>query len=267
MTNSGKRTIIIQGDKDKEPKRIVLEDNGRPKKIVFEENGKAKRIILEGDDDPEHPRQTVVIRESGNGRSKPKKSTIVVIAMAAIPALVGAGVFGWYNRPRDPTMVIKDITLSGFSLHTSTESMLLATIDIDTTIYVMVRNPNITPICFHATLLEIFYRGSLLGQAMLHPGDMRAQSEQILALPCRMSGVEATHHLKDLFHDVTNREMTLHAKATVKGDIKVWKYRHHYEVYVRSEIKVDPFFLDVIDQRHRADIKIRGVAVPGLLDK
>jgi hypothetical protein len=39
------------------------------------------------------------------------------------------------------------------------------------------------------------------------------------------------------------------------------------QVYVRSEIKVDPFFLDVIGQRHRADIDIRGVAVPGVLDK
>jgi hypothetical protein len=64
----------------------------------------------------------------------------------------------------------------------------------------------------------------------LHPGDMRAQSEEILELPCQLSGIEATHHLKDLFHDVRKREMVLHAKATVKGDIKVWKYRHHYEV-------------------------------------
>lgn len=55
----------------------------------------------------------------------------------------------------------------------------------------------------------------------LHSGDQRAQSEQILALPCKMSGLEATHHLKDLFADVAKREMVLHAKATVTGDLAV----------------------------------------------
>jgi hypothetical protein len=169
MSSSGKRTILIQGGKGEEPRKIVLEDNGRPKRIVFEEGGQARRIILEGDDDPARPRQTVVIREGSDKRRRPRKSTVVVIAMAAIPALVGAGVFGWYNRPRDPTLVIKSITLSGFNLHTSTRSLLLATVDVDTTIYALVRNPNVTPICFHATILEIFYRGSLLGQAMVRP--------------------------------------------------------------------------------------------------
>lgn len=262
MASSGKRTILIQGPKDAEPRRIVLEDNGRPKKIVFEDRGRPSRIILEGEDDPEHPRQTVVIRDEEPKRKFPVVA-VAVVALASIPLAA----FGWYNRPRDPTLVIKSITLSGFSLHTSTESALLATIDIESTIYVLVRNPNVTPICFHATLLEIFYRGSLLGQAQLHPGDMGGQDEQVMTLPCRLSGLEATHHLKDLFHDVTNRELTLHAKATVNGDVKVGFYRHHWEVYVRSEIKVDPFFLDVIDQRHRADIKVRGIKVPGLLDK
>lgn len=89
------------------------------------------------------------------------------MAMAAIPALLGAGVFGWVNRPRDPILSFKLITLSGFSLHTSTESALLASIDLDLTIYVLVQNPNVTPITFHATVMEIYYRGSLLGQAMV----------------------------------------------------------------------------------------------------
>lgn len=69
MLDYGKKTILLQADNnDPSPRKIVLEDNGRPKKIVFEVNGKARRIILEGDDnDPElPPRQTVVIRESGD---------------------------------------------------------------------------------------------------------------------------------------------------------------------------------------------------------
>lgn len=39
------------------------------------------------------------------------------------------------------------------------------------------------------------------------------------------------------------------------------------QVYLQSEIKVDPVFLDVIDQHHRADLDVEGVAVPKLMDK
>lgn len=36
------------------------------------------------------------------------------------------------------------------------------------------------------------------------------------------------------------------------------------QVYVQSVIKVDPLFLNVIDQKHRADLNIEGVALPGM---
>ena len=36
------------------------------------------------------------------------------------------------------------------------------------------------------------------------------------------------------------------------------------QVYVQSEIKVDPIFLNVIEQKHRADLNIEGVALPGM---
>ena len=33
---------------------------------------------------------------------------------------------------------------------------------------------------------------------------------------------------------------------------------------MQSEIKVDPIFLNVIDQKHRADLNIEDVALPGM---
>jgi hypothetical protein len=262
MVNYGKKTIIL---KDPTTRKIVLEDIGRPRKIVFEEKGKIKRIIIEGDEEDEKSLQTVVIREGVE--SKPRRKVVLMVALAAIPALIALGYSGWQFRPRDPILEIKSVTVSGFSLHTSTESALLASLDLDVTIYVLVQNPNVTPITFHAAVMEIFYRGTRLGQLQVPPGGQGPQSEQIISLPCRMSGLKATHHLKELLSDVANREMVLHAKCTVTGDIAVWIIRHHYEVYVKSEIKIDPVFLDIIDQRHRADINIRGVAVPWVLDK
>lgn len=89
----------------------------------------------------------------------------------------------------------------------------------------------------------------------------------MLELPCTLNGLEATPHLQELFSDVTKREMVLHARATINGDIAVLRYRHHFEVYLQSEIVVDPVFLDVIDQHHRADLDIEGVDVTKVMDK
>lgn len=132
----------------------------------------------------------------------------------------------------------------------------------------------------------------------------------MLELPCTLNGLEATPHLQELFSDVTKREMVLHARATINGDIAVLRYRHHFEVYIiaylglfawvcnppidsglclcecthvfvcfltravpcaqvylQSEIVVDPVFLDVIDQHHRADLDIEGVDVTKVMDK
>ncbi|KAG0504324.1 hypothetical protein M758_7G023700 [Ceratodon purpureus] len=267
MSSSGRnrKEIFLHGDEDTNRKKIVIEDDGKPKKIVFEENGKVTKTIFEGDSDDENPRQTIIIREGGG--DKPKGWGVVKMALAAIPWVAGAGFLVYQNRPQDPILDIKNITLSGFDLHLSKESMLLAVLDVDLTLFVRIVNPNIAPITFDTTILDIYYKGSILGQAKLYPGDQAARSEQMLELPCKLNGLEATHHLQDLLGDVAKRVMVLHARATINGNIAVLRYRHHFEVYLQSEIKVDPIFLDVIDQRHRADLYIEGVEVPKLMDK
>ncbi|XP_024385516.1 uncharacterized protein [Physcomitrium patens] len=189
------------------------------------------------------------------------------MVITAIPFAAGAGYLVYQNRPQDPILEVKDIRLTSFDLHTSTESMLLAVIDIKLTLVIRIENPNITAITFDTTILNIYYKGSILGQAKLYPGDQGSRSAQVLELPCTMSGLEATHHLRDLFFDVTRRVMTLDARATIHGNLVVMGYRHYFEVYVKSRIDVDPLFLDVIGQDHRADIKIARVSVAKLMDK
>ena len=167
MSNSGRtrKEIYLQGDNDTNRKKIVIEDDGKPKKIVFEESGKPTKTIFEGDSDSENPRQTIIIREGGDRMPKPKGWDIVKMAMAAIPLISGAGILVYQSRPQDPILDIKDITLSGFDLHTTSESMLLAVLDIDLTLFVRIVNPNITPITFDTAILDIYYKGSILGQA------------------------------------------------------------------------------------------------------
>lgn len=46
-----------------------------------------------------------------------------------------------------------------------------------------------------------------------------------------------------------------------------WLFGDCSQVYVKCRIDVDPLFLDVIGQDHRADIKIARVSVPKLMDK
>lgn len=104
----------------------------------------------------------------GDGDKVPKRKGwdhAVKMAMAAIPFIAGAGAFVYQNRPQDPILDIKDITLSGFNLHTRSESMLLAVLDIDLTLFVRIVNPNIAPITFDTTILDIYYKGTILGQA------------------------------------------------------------------------------------------------------
>ena len=101
------------------------------------------------------------IREGGGGRPKGWK-----MAMAAIPLIVGGVALVYRNRPQDPILDIEDIKLSGFNLHASSEFMqLLAVLDIHLTLFVRIVNPNIAPITFDTTILDVYYKGSILGQA------------------------------------------------------------------------------------------------------
>ncbi len=90
-----------------------------------------------------------------------------MIALAAVG--VGGVGFGLYSiRPRDPVFEVQAITLSGFNLRFCTDSpLLLAVVDVSLTLFIKVINPNVTPIQFSSTIMDIYYKGTLLGQAQV----------------------------------------------------------------------------------------------------
>lgn len=90
-----------------------------------------------------------------------------MIALAAVG--VGGVGLGLYNiRPRDPVFEVQAITLSGFNLRFCTDSpLLLAVVDVSLTLFIKVINPNVTPIQFSSTIMDIYYKGNLLGQAQV----------------------------------------------------------------------------------------------------
>ncbi|KAH9559087.1 hypothetical protein CY35_06G041300 [Sphagnum magellanicum] len=193
--------------------------------------------------------------------SQKRKSRNLVCDMAMI-ALAAVGVggvgLGLYSiRPRDPVFEVQAITLSGFNLRFCTDSpLLLAVVDVSLTLFIKVINPNVTPIQFSSTIMDIYYKGNLLGQAQVDSGSQEAKSEQVMEVPTKLDGLEMTNHLKDLFADVAKREMMLHSLVTIAGSAVVWKWKHNFEVHVDSDLKVDPVFLDVLDQENRVHLEL-----------
>jgi LEA14-like dessication related protein len=181
---------------------------------------------------------------------------MALISLAAV-GVVGAGVGLYSIRPRDPVFEVQSITLSGFNVRFTTESALpMAVVDVSLTLFIKVINPNVTPIQFSSTVMDIYYKGTLLGQAQVDSGSQEAKSEQVMEVPAKLDGLKMTNHLKDLFADVTKREMTLNSVVTISGCAVVWKWKHNFEVHVNSDIKVDPVFLQILDQENRVELDL-----------
>jgi len=87
-------------------------------------------------------------------------------------------------------------------------------------------------------------------------GSQGANCSEILEVPAKIDGVEVTQHLKDLVKDVRRREMDLRSVVNIKGSARLWKWGHKFEVAVESHMKVDPIFLEVIEQENRVRLEL-----------
>lgn len=174
----------------------------------------------------------------------------------------GTGAVLFAIRPRDPVFEVLSVHLKGFKFRFNTESLIpVAVIDVELSISVKVTNPNVAPIEYSSTIMSIYYRDSLLGQAQVPAGNQGANCSEILELPAKLDGLEVRDHMIDLAKDVTKREMCLKSVVTIKGVAKVWKWGHKFQVNVESKIKVDPIFMDVIDQENTAHLQLQPDAV------
>lgn len=96
---------------------------------------------------------------------------IVAMALVGVAGAVGIGGAGWWLwqiRPKDPAFEVVGIELSGFKLRWVTESLIpYAVVDVSMKLSIKVTNPNVTPIKYTDTTMDIFYRGTLMGQAQV----------------------------------------------------------------------------------------------------
>ncbi|CAM6099970.1 unnamed protein product [Calypogeia fissa] len=199
-------------------------------------------------------------RREGNQQGQVTRSAadgvMAFILVGAGVVAGGTGAWIYSIRPRDPVFEVVAISLKGFNLRFCTDSpMLMAVIDVELTLSIKVTNDNVAPIEYTSTIMDIYYRGNLLGQAQVKEGTQEAKSSKVLEVPCKLDGLEMTNHVTDLFKDVTKREMNLHSVVTIAGRARLWKWTHNFEVHVTSEIKVDPIFLNIIDQENKVEME------------
>jgi len=182
------------------------------------------------------------------------------MALLGVAGAVGVGGAGWWLwtiRPKDPVFEVVGMELSGFKLRWVTENFIpYAVVDVSMKLSIKVTNPNVTPIKYTDTTMDIFYRGTLMGQAKVEAGSQGPQCDEVIEIPAKLDGLKMTEHVAELFQDVKKREMVMNSVVTIAGDAIVWKIRNHFEVKVNSDIKVDPVFLKVLDQDNRVEMEL-----------
>ena len=116
----------------------------------------------------------IVLSEKEKHKQKQKQGWKVgAIVAAAMGALGSVALWMYSIRPRDPAFIVELITLNGFNLRFCTDSpLLLAVVDISLTLHVNSTNPNVSPIVFSDTIMDIYYRGTLLGQAKVNTSSL-----------------------------------------------------------------------------------------------
>jgi hypothetical protein len=184
-----------------------------------------------------------------------KKISMGRLGLAVLIGGVGAALYA--IRPRDPVFQVVSRNVKGFKLGFNKDSLSpLVFVDMELSISIKVTNPNLMPIEHESTVLCIYYKGTLLGQAQVPAGIQGANCSEVLVVPIKIDGVMATPHLKDLAKDVSRREMDLRSVVNMKGSASWWKWDHKFEVVIESDIKVDPNLLDVIEQENRDNLEL-----------
>lgn len=187
-------------------------------------------------------------------RKEENKIPMGRLGLAVVIGGVGAALYT--IRPKDPVFEVLAINLKGFKLNVNTDSLNpLAFIDVELSMSIKVTNPNLVPIEHKSTVMCIYYKDSLLGQAQVPEGSQEANCSEVLEVPAKIDGMEVTQHLKDFVKDVSRREMDLRSVVNIKGSAWFWKWGHKFEVIVESHIKVDPIFLNVIEQENKVHLK------------
>ncbi len=100
-------------------------------------------------------------------KKKKKTEVLEAILLAIVAIVVVVGVF-YRIWPREPRFEVTDVHLKGFKLNWETDSVVpIVAVDIDLTISIKVTNPNVVPIVYTSTIVNLLYRGTSIGEAMV----------------------------------------------------------------------------------------------------
>ncbi len=109
-----------------------------------------------------------VLDSRTHNRKKKKKTEVleaILLAIVAIVVVLGVLYRIW---PREPRFEVTDVHLKGFKLNWETDSVVpVVAVDIDLTISIKVTNPNVVPIEYTSTIVNLLYRGTSIGEAMV----------------------------------------------------------------------------------------------------
>ncbi|KAG9459063.1 hypothetical protein H6P81_003571 [Aristolochia fimbriata] len=147
-------------------------------------------------------------------------------------------------KPRSPRFHLISISLASFNLH-------LPLLDADFVLTLHVTNPNVVPISYGPSVVSIVYDGSVLGTAKMEPGYQAAKSCTVVHLRARLHSVELGQHAVRFLSDVAWREMVLSAAVEIGGTAKLLWWGHRFTTRLDGRVKVDPLFLEAIEQENR----------------
>eukprot|EP00850_Spirogloea_muscicola_P011351 SM000070S21317 [mRNA] locus=s70:250389:252363:- [translate_table: standard] len=156
-------------------------------------------------------------------------------------------------------VVTTEIQVKGFGVRPTTVGILpVVSIDLHVVCIVYTENPNVAPVNYPSSTIDIFYNDQKVGECYLEKGTLQAWEKTTLELPAELKGVEmGAGQGMNLLQDVMNRKLVLVAVSTFAGEINLLKgiIRHRFTIVCRNDITFDPLTLGVTESDSKAYIK------------
>eukprot|EP00897_Mesotaenium_endlicherianum_P010083 jgi/Mesen1/9102/ME000058S08590 len=181
--------------------------------------------------------------------------------MLGIALGVGVVAAGLYAiRPRNPIMQTKEMRVTGFKLRPTTAGLLPAlSVDLTLSLTAFVQNPNIVPVTYPDSTVDILYNDEKIGEALLEAGQLKPWESRNEELSAQIQGLEMGMKAgTQLLADVANRQVTVVALTVFATTAHALFNTIHYtfKLVGRNDVTFDPLTLGVTDSESKAMLKL-----------